>query len=57
MKRIQYPAYGGPQLMWLEDFELAVPGHGEVAVQVKFAAIDPIDWKVRNGHLKMVTGK
>lgn len=57
MKRIQYNAYGGPELMRLNDFELAPPADGEVAVKVKFAAINPIDWKVRNGHLKMVTGK
>ena len=57
MKRIQYDKYGGPELMRLEDFDLATPGKGEVAVTVKFAAINPIDWKVRNGYLKMVTGK
>ena len=57
MKRIQYHQYGGPGAMVLEDFQLATPGKGEVAVQVKFAAINPIDWKVRNGHLKMVTGR
>jgi NADPH:quinone reductase-like Zn-dependent oxidoreductase len=57
MKRIQYDKYGGPELMRLDDFELATPGKGEVAVKVKFAAINPIDWKVRNGYLKMVTGK
>ena len=57
MKRIQYHRYGGPETMKLEDFELRMPGKGEIAVKVKFAAINPIDWKVRNGHLKMVTGK
>ncbi len=57
MKRIQYHRYGGPETMQLEDFELRTPGKGEVAVKVAFAAINPIDWKVRNGHLKMVTGK
>jgi NADPH:quinone reductase-like Zn-dependent oxidoreductase len=57
MKRIQYNKYGGPELMRLEDFELTKPGKGEVAVKVKFAAINPIDWKVRSGHLKMVTGR
>lgn len=57
MKRIQYHRYGGPEIMQLEDFELQIPGKGEVAVKVAFAAINPIDWKVRNGYLKMVTGK
>ncbi|MBY5345686.1 NAD(P)-dependent alcohol dehydrogenase [Rhizobium leguminosarum] len=57
MKRIQYHRYGGPETMKLEDFALRTPGKGEVAVKVAFAAINPIDWKVRNGALKMVTGK
>ena len=57
MKRVQYHRYGGPETMKLEDFELRVPGEGEVAVRVAFAAINPIDWKVRNGGLKMVTGR
>ncbi|RMV72129.1 Alcohol dehydrogenase, zinc-containing protein [Pseudomonas caricapapayae] len=56
MKRIQYSKYGGPELMRLEDFELSAPGKGEVAVQVRFAAINPIDWKLRNGMMKIVTG-
>ena len=43
--------------MKLEDFALRAPGKSEVAVKVSFAAINPIDWKVRNGALKMVTGK
>jgi NADPH:quinone reductase-like Zn-dependent oxidoreductase len=50
MKRIQYGRYGGPELMRLEEFELAMPGKGEVAVKVKSAAINPIDWKLRNGQ-------
>ena len=43
--------------MRLDDFEPIPPARGEVSVKVKFAAINPIDWKVRNGYLKMVTGK
>ncbi|MCO5396600.1 NAD(P)-dependent alcohol dehydrogenase [Ralstonia soli] len=57
MQRIQYDKYGGPELMRLENFTLAEPGKGEVAVKVKFAAINPIDWKLRSGYLKMITGK
>ncbi|WP_038931746.1 NAD(P)-dependent alcohol dehydrogenase [Bradyrhizobium japonicum] len=57
MKRVQYHSYGGPETMKLEDFQLRTPGKGEVAVKVKFTAINPIDWKVRDGYLKMMTGK
>ena len=56
MKRIQYHRYGGPGTMRLADFELGRPGKGQVAVKVKFAALNPIDWKLRNGQMKIVTG-
>jgi len=57
MKRVQYHRYGGPETMRLEDFTLEEPGQGQVAVKVKFAAINPIDWKVRNGLMKIITGR
>lgn len=57
MKRIQYHTYGGPEVMRVEDFDLLPPGEGEVAVRVKCAAINPIDWKLRSGQMKIVTGK
>ncbi len=57
MKRIQYERYGGPETMRLENFELAAPGAGQVAVKVKFASIQPIDWKLRRGDLKILTGR
>ncbi|KVL13692.1 NAD(P)-dependent alcohol dehydrogenase [Burkholderia sp. MSMB1826] len=56
MKRIQYSNYGGPESMRVHDFELPAPGNGEVAVRVKFAAINPIDWKLRRGQMKIITG-
>lgn len=57
MKRLQYHEYGGPETMKLEDFELRAVGSGEVSVKVSFAAVNPIDWKIRNGDLKMLTGR
>jgi NADPH:quinone reductase-like Zn-dependent oxidoreductase len=57
MKRIQYSRYGGPEVMQVQDFELPSPGEGEVGVSVKFSAINPIDWKLRVGQMKIVTGR
>lgn len=57
MVRIQYYSYGGPETMRLEDFKLPTPGPGQVVVRVKYASINPFDWRVRQGQLKMLTGK
>ena len=57
MRRIQYHRYGGPELMRLEEFELASPGAGKVVVRVLAAAANPMDWKIRNGDTKLLTGR
>ncbi|MHA6894408.1 NAD(P)-dependent alcohol dehydrogenase [Ralstonia pseudosolanacearum] len=57
MQRIEYSKYGGPECMAIREFDLAPPEAGEVAVRVEFAAINPIDWKLRNGQMKIVTGR
>ncbi|WAL69687.1 NADP-dependent oxidoreductase [Amycolatopsis cynarae] len=43
--------------MRLEDFEPARPGVGEVLVRVRAAAANPMDFGIRNGRMKMVTGR
>ncbi|MET7701055.1 NADP-dependent oxidoreductase [Streptomyces sp. NPDC005485] len=57
MKRIQYHQYGGPEVMRFEDFEPRRPGSGEVRVRVRAAAANPMDWGLRGGHLKVMTGR
>ncbi|MFC0438102.1 NAD(P)-dependent alcohol dehydrogenase [Kutzneria buriramensis] len=57
MHRIQYHRYGGPETMRLEEFELPSPKAGEIAITVKTASVNPIDWKLRQGQLKIVTGR
>ena len=57
MKRIQYHQYGGPEVMRLEDFEPAPPGAGEVLVRVRAAGANPMDFGIRAGRMKFVTGR
>lgn len=57
MKRIQYHRYGGLAELQLEDVERPTPGRGEVRVQIKAAAANPMDWKISKGELKMMTGR
>jgi NADPH:quinone reductase-like Zn-dependent oxidoreductase len=56
MKRIQYRRYGGSDELRLEEFTLAEPKLGQIRVQVRAAAANPMDWKIRKGELKMMTG-
>lgn len=57
MKRIQYHQYGGPEVMRLEDFEPAPLGPDEVLVRVRAAAANPMDFGIRAGAMKVVTGR
>ena len=57
MKRIQYHRYGGPEVLRVEEFELAAPGRDQIRVRVRAAAANPMDWKIRKGEMKMMTGR
>ena len=49
MKAIRIHAYGGPELMQLEDAPVPPCGAGDLLVRVVAAGINPIDWKLRSG--------
>jgi NADPH:quinone reductase-like Zn-dependent oxidoreductase len=52
MKAIRIHAYGGPEVLEYEDAPRPEPGSGEILVRVHAAGINPVDWKIRAGHLK-----
>lgn len=56
MKRLEYDSYGGPELVRLRSFTLPEPQLNEVLVRVAAASINPMDWKIRSGVMKMFTG-
>ena len=56
MKAFLANAYGGPDVMTLGDIPEPVPRQGEVVVAVKASSVNSVDWKVRNGDVRFITG-
>lgn len=57
MRRIQYRRYGGPEELRLDEVKLPDVGRGQIRVQVRAASANPMDWKIRKGEMKMMTGR
>lgn len=57
MKAFGARAYGGPEVMGLVDLPDPTPGKGEVVVAVHATSVNPVDWKVRNGVARVITGR
>jgi NADPH:quinone reductase-like Zn-dependent oxidoreductase len=57
MKAIAYNRYGGPEVMELTEVPVpeVPPGYG--LVKIHAASINPVDWKLRSGMLKFITGR
>jgi NADPH:quinone reductase-like Zn-dependent oxidoreductase len=56
VKRIQYSRYGGPEELELRNVETPSPGRNQIRVRVLAASANPMDWKIRDGQVKMMTG-
>jgi NADPH:quinone reductase-like Zn-dependent oxidoreductase len=54
MKAIVIEGYGGPDQLLLRERPDPKPGAGEILVRVRAAGINPVDWKIRRGDLRMV---
>lgn len=52
MKAIAYERFGNAQVLELKEVRDAHPGSDSVLVQVKAASLNPVDYKVRQGHLQ-----
>lgn len=55
MKAWIYRRYGGPEVLEWADVPDPAPGKGEIAVRVVAAALNPLDWKLREGHFRWMT--
>jgi NADPH2:quinone reductase len=49
MKAVVYRRHGGPEVLSLADRDAGEPGPGEVRVRIVVSAVNPTDWKQRQG--------
>ncbi|WP_293908275.1 NAD(P)-dependent alcohol dehydrogenase [Sphingobacterium sp. UBA5670] len=57
VKRLQFDKYGDASQMYIGDYELPGLKPDEVQVKIKAVAINPLDWKQRNGDTKIMMDK
>jgi len=56
MKAYYSTAYGGPEVSQYGDFPDPSAGDGQLLVEVKAVSINPVDYKVKRGIAKFMTG-
>jgi NADPH:quinone reductase-like Zn-dependent oxidoreductase len=54
MRALVLTRYGGPDAMELRDLPRPSPGPGEVLIQVYAAGLNPIDFKLRQGMMRVI---
>src|SRR5690606_34162669 len=54
MKAISYAEYGGPEVLTYGEVDEPRVGPDSVLVRVRAAAVNPVDWKCREGYLDPV---
>lgn len=54
MRAIRYDRFGPPEVLRIADVAEPAPRAGEVKVRVRAAGLNPLDWKIRAGHLRML---
>ncbi len=54
MKAFAVDRYGGPDALTLHELPEPVPGPGDLLVEVRAASVNPVDFKIRSGGLKVL---
>jgi NADPH:quinone reductase-like Zn-dependent oxidoreductase len=56
MKKINYDHFGGVDVLTMTDSPVPEIMPDQLLVRVKAVSINPLDWKIRNGEMKLMTG-
>lgn len=56
MKKIIYTQYGSHEVLQMTEEEIPAISAGKLLIKVKAVSINPLDWKIFNGQMKLMTG-
>ncbi|HEY2792283.1 MAG TPA: NADP-dependent oxidoreductase [Micromonosporaceae bacterium] len=51
MKAVRFSAYGGPEVLHLDEVDEPHAGAGQIRIAVRAAGVNGIDWKIRSGRM------
>src|SRR3546814_6341901 len=54
MRTVEITGFGGPEVLRIGEASRPKAAPGQIVVKVAAAGVNPVDWKVREGHLKDV---
>ncbi len=54
MRALRFDRYGPPDVLHVADIADPSPRSGEAKLRVHAASLNPLDWKVRAGHLRLM---
>lgn len=52
MKAVRINQFGGPEVLMQEEVSVPQPKKGELLIEVHACGLNPVDYKLREGHLK-----
>jgi NADPH:quinone reductase-like Zn-dependent oxidoreductase len=57
MKSLKFDSYGGQEKMYWADTTMPTPNEKQLLIKVKAVSINPVDWKIRKGEMKLFIDK
>jgi NADPH:quinone reductase-like Zn-dependent oxidoreductase len=54
MRALRYHRYGSPELLQIDELPEPAPPTGHAKVRVRAVGLNPLDWKILAGHLRLL---